>query len=147
MFKRKSPHPSNQCLPEPKPLPPRGLQQAGSQSVKEPRAWLSPSLAQGQAPALSVLPSLLGRPQPRMPGGVEGGLSPPTACREAQAVISWEKKNRKAQRQAKERQRQKWQRDPSWGRQTERQKSTMRPRLTPHGLSTGPRGPANEVSC
>ena len=55
MFKRKSPHPSNQCLPEPKPLLPRGLQQAGSQSVKEPRAWLSPSLAQGQAPAVPVL--------------------------------------------------------------------------------------------
>ena len=33
------------------------------------------------------------------------------------------------------------------GRQTERQKNTERPKLTPHGRFAGPQGPANKVSC
>lgn len=37
--------------------------------------------------------------------------------------------------------------DRSWGRRTERQNSTKRSKLTPHGRYAGPQGPANKVSC
>lgn len=70
--------------------------------------------------------------------------------RDARAIISWKKKTERPRdrlRIDRDKEKKTEKHELGGDRQTERQKSTERPKLTPHGRYAGPQGPANKVSC